>query len=99
MQRGFPIQKHLQGGRGRALLRSRGQRSLILACFGFSCDIVTLRSMARKDVLLLGRCQVLEPTSCLWQSMRRREEPWATGAFRMCWPFPCRLLFRRNFAV
>lgn len=75
------------------MLSSRGQRSLSLACFGLPCDFVTLRSMARKDVLLLGRCQVPEPTSCLWQSMRRRDEPRATGAFRMCWPFPCRLLF------
>lgn len=53
------------------VLSSRGQRSPSLACFGLPCSILTLRSMARKDILLLGRCQVPEPISSLWQSMRR----------------------------
>lgn len=53
------------------MLRSRGQRSPSLACFGLPCSILTPRSMARKDVVLLGICQVPESISCLWQSMRR----------------------------
>lgn len=72
------------------MLRSRGQRSPSLACFGLPCSILTPRSMARKDVVLLGICQVPESISCLWQSMRRGEGPWATRAFRMC----CLLSFR-----